>query len=46
VIGRMRAALMQAGALRPAPRRADLDGDDQELGTVAPSESPATVSNR
>jgi glycerol-3-phosphate acyltransferase PlsX len=45
VIGRTRAALMEAGALRP-PRGSSEDGSAPGEGDEAPSESPATVSNR
>jgi glycerol-3-phosphate acyltransferase PlsX len=47
VIGRTRAALIQAGALRPPPQREDLEsaGDDGSPSAESPSESPATVSN-
>lgn len=45
VIGQMRTALMQAGALRPAARRADLDGSEHEDLAPTSSESTATVSN-
>jgi glycerol-3-phosphate acyltransferase PlsX len=57
VIGRTRAALVAAGALRPPPQRQDLDGVGEGVpssspsGTPgasaphAPSERPATVSN-
>jgi glycerol-3-phosphate acyltransferase PlsX len=41
VIARTRTALIQAGALRPAPSAADTAPADEP----APSESPATVSN-
>jgi glycerol-3-phosphate acyltransferase PlsX len=45
VIGRTRAALTRAGALRPTPKRADLDGSGADASPHTPSESPATVSN-
>jgi glycerol-3-phosphate acyltransferase PlsX len=44
VVGRTRTALIQAGALRPAPRQAD--GEDGSDDGGAPSEPTATVSNR
>jgi glycerol-3-phosphate acyltransferase PlsX len=45
VIGRTRAALTQAGAMRPPPKRADLDTAGEDGTSPTLSESPATVSN-